>query len=116
MIDYHNGNWEKKKTIIYILLELNGSSFEQTRIPFNQECFVRSLIEISPVALGKKIFFNFVNVFLLFGNYLPLEKGGAIYLNKLDSPSPKDNGQNLIRKALLTLQLRWAKNNSQLSF
>ena len=28
--------------------------------------------------------------FLQFRNYLPLEKGGALYLNKLESPSPKD--------------------------
>ena len=34
-------------------------------------------------------FFNFINVFLLFHNYLPLEKGRALYLNKLESPSPK---------------------------
>ena len=35
-------------------------------------------------------FFNFVNVFSLFGNYPPLEKGGTLHLNKLESPSPKD--------------------------
>mgnify|MGYP003688723061 CR=1 FL=1 len=35
-------------------------------------------------------FFYFVNVFSLFRNYLPLEKGGAIHLNKPESPSPKD--------------------------
>ena len=35
-------------------------------------------------------FFNFVNIFSLFRNYLPLEKGGALRLNKLESPSPKD--------------------------
>ena len=33
---------------------------------------------------------NFVNVFSLFLNYPPLEKGGALHLNKLESPSPKD--------------------------
>ena len=33
-----------------------------------------SLVEIGPVLLEKKIFFNFVNVFLLFHNYLPSEK------------------------------------------
>ena len=31
-----------------------------------------------------------VNVFSLFRNYLPLEKGGTFYLNKLESPPPKD--------------------------
>ena len=30
------------------------------------------------------------NVFSLFRNYLPLEKGGALHLNKLESPTPKD--------------------------
>ena len=28
--------------------------------------------------------------FSLFQNYLHVEKGGALYLNKLESPSPKD--------------------------
>ena len=33
-----------------------GPSFEQTWIPFTQECFVPSLFEIGPVVLEKKIF------------------------------------------------------------
>ena len=39
---------------------------------------------------GEEDFLNFVNVFSLFRNYLPLEKGRAIHLNKLESPLPKD--------------------------
>ena len=39
---------------------------------------------------GEEEFFNFVNVFSLFLNYLPLEKGGALHLNKVEYPSPKD--------------------------
>ena len=39
---------------------------------------------------GEEDFSNFVNIFSLFLNYLPLEKGGALHLNKLESPSPKD--------------------------
>ena len=35
-------------------------------------------------------FLNFVNVFSLFHKYLPLEKGRALHLNKLESPSPMD--------------------------
>ena len=82
-----------------------------------------------PTGSEEEDFFNFVNVFSQFHNYLPLEKGGALYLNKLESPSPKDalcqvwlklaqvyddddndgNGQILIRKAHLSLWLRWAK-------
>ena len=38
----------------------------------------------------RRRFLNFVNVFLLFWNNLPLEKGGALHLNKLESASPKD--------------------------
>ena len=49
-----------------------------------------SLVEIGPVVLEKKKVFNFVDVFSLFRNYLPLEKGGALHLNKLEFPLPKD--------------------------
>ena len=35
-------------------------------------------------------FLNFFTVFGLFHNYLPLEKGRALQLNKLESPLPKD--------------------------
>ena len=38
----------------------------------------------------KRRFLNFVNVFSLFRYYLPLEKGGALHLNKFESPSPMD--------------------------
>ena len=38
----------------------------------------------------RRRFFNFVNVFSLFRNYLPLEKGGALPLKKLESILPKD--------------------------
>ena len=38
----------------------------------------------------RRRFFNLVNVFSLFRNYLPLEKGGALHLTKRESPSPKD--------------------------
>mgnify|MGYP003685984603 CR=1 FL=1 len=39
---------------------------------------------------GEEDFFNFVNAFLLFHNYLPLEKGGALHFHKLEYLSPKD--------------------------
>ena len=39
---------------------------------------------------GEEDFLNFVNLFSLFLNYLPLEKGRALYLNKIESPSLKD--------------------------
>ena len=60
------------------------------RIPIIQGCFVPRLVKIGSVVLEKRISFNFINVFSLFRNYLPLEKGGDLHLNKLESPSPKD--------------------------
>ena len=36
------------------------------------------------------IFLKFANIFSLFCYYLPLEKGEALHLNKLESPSSKD--------------------------
>ena len=38
----------------------------------------------------RRRFLNFTNVFLLFGNYLPLERGKALQLNKLESSSLKE--------------------------
>ena len=46
-------------------------------------------IEIDRPVLEKKIY-KIVNMFLQFRNYLPLKKGGTLYLTKLESPSPKD--------------------------
>ena len=40
------------------------------------------------MVLEKKVL-KFVNVFSLFRNYLLLKKGMALYLNKLESTSPK---------------------------
>ena len=50
-----------------------------------------SLVEIGPVVLENYKIFKFVNVFSQFHNYLPLEKAGALHLNKLESPSFKDD-------------------------
>ena len=67
-----------------------GPSFEQNWIPFTKGCFVLSWVKIGPVILEKNIFDDFVIVFSLFHKYLPLEKGGANQLNKLEYDSPND--------------------------
>ena len=54
-----------------------------------------SLVEIGSVVL-EKIFF-LVNVFSLFRNYLPLEKDGALHLNKVES-SLVEIGQVVLEK------------------
>ena len=62
-----------------------------------------SLVDISSVVLEKKIF-EFINVFSLFRNYLPLEKGGALHLNKLEFPSPKDALCHFKSLSMLTIE------------
>ena len=84
----------------YLHLEKGrGPSFEQTWILLTQGCFVLSLYKIGPVILEKKLFFfNFVNVYWLFRNYLPIEKGGALHLKKkLESMFCTKFGWNLSR-------------------
>ena len=81
------------KNPLLTLWEFIGSSFEQTWIPFIQGCFPGAEFGWNwPSGSGEEDFFYFVNAFIfsLFRNYLPLEKGGALYLNNLESPSPKD--------------------------
>ena len=43
-----------------------------------------------PSASGEENFRNTSNIISLFCNYLPLEKGVALHLYKLESPSPKE--------------------------
>ena len=67
------------------------------------------LVKICPVVLEKFFFVNFISVFSLFHNYLPLEKGEVLHLNKLESPSPKDA---LCQVWLKFAQWFWRRNFS----
>jgi hypothetical protein len=49
-----------------------------------------SLIEIGLLDLEKD-FKKIFSAFLLFCDYLPLEKGNSLHLNNLESPPPKDD-------------------------
>ena len=62
--------------------------FVQTRIPFTNRDYVPSLIKLSQWSLrfGNRQ----MNAFLLFRYHYPMEKGMTFYLNKLESPTPKD--------------------------
>ena len=51
-----------------------------------------SLVKYGPMGLEEKKSLNFINVFSLFRYYLPMEKGEALYLNKLESPLLLDKG------------------------
>ena len=48
-----------------------------------------NLVEIGQVVLEKKIFIICQYIFSQFHNYLPLEKGVTLHLNKLEPPLPK---------------------------
>jgi hypothetical protein len=92
-----------------------------------------------PAGSGEQDFLKIFSIFLLFCDYLPLEKGNLLHLNNLESPCPKDDlcqvwlklalwfwrrswkckslhtdkqtdGWRTIRIAHLSFQLRWAKN------
>ena len=80
---------KRRKNTLLTWWEFIGSSFEQTGIPFNKGCFCRDYLKLAQW-FWRRGFFNFVDVFLLFHNYLPLDGGGALCLKKLKSPSPKD--------------------------
>ena len=83
------------KLLLFPLGKLRGHSFEKKNcIYFTHECFVLSLVEIRRVVIEKKIF-EFRRCILLpvfhTCSYLPLENAVALHLNKLESPSLKDD-------------------------
>ena len=58
-------------------------------IRFTQKCIVKSLVKIGPVVVENKIL-KFCKCIFAISLYPPWEKGGALHLCKLESPSPKD--------------------------
>ena len=61
---------------------------------------------ILPKWSWRRRFLNFVNIFLRFRNCLPLEKGRALYLDKLEFPPSKGA---LSRVWLKLVQLFWRR-------
>ena len=59
-----------------------------------------------PSGYGEEEFKISLVYFLLFCNYLPLEKGVALHLNNLEFPSPKDD---LCHVWLKFAQLFWRR-------
>ena len=57
--------------------------------PSSKEALCQVWLKLAPW-FWRRRFFNFFNVFTLFLNYLPLKKGRALHLNKLESPSSKE--------------------------
>ena len=53
--------------------------------PLPKDALCQVWLKLAQWFWRRRFFLNFVNVFLLFRNYLPLEKGGALHLNTLES-------------------------------
>ena len=58
-----------------------------------------------PSGSGEDFFKNFVKVFMLFRKYLPLENGGALHINKFESPPHPPQ----LKDALCQVWLKLAK-------
>ena len=122
---------ERKKKIIYFLIT-EWSLFVKSWVPFTQGCFVPSLVEIGRMVLEKKIFY-LLKYFtsprkrawpFIWTNLNPLYPRMLCAVFGWNWPSGSweedenvkslqvdpDDGQQVIRKAHLSFQLRWAKN------
>jgi hypothetical protein len=75
----------------YLPLE-RGNPLHLNKLKFPpQGWFMPSLVKIGPVVLEKKIFKWARPIFTFFLDYLPLEEDLALYLNKLEFPSHKND-------------------------
>ena len=75
--------------------------------PLRKDALCQVWLKLAQGFLRKR-FLKFINVFSLFRNYLPLKKGMALHLNKLESTSPKDTlCQVWLKLALWFWRKRW---------
>ena len=79
-----------RRDTVYLLFDNWMVLICKTSSFFTQGCFRPSLVENGHVVLEKKNFKFLQYIFSLLCNYLPLENSMALYLNKLEFPSPKD--------------------------
>ena len=59
-----------------------GPSFDKLEFPSTKDVLCRVRLKLAKWFL-RKTFLNFINVFLLFRNYLPLEKDGTLHLEQI---------------------------------
>ena len=77
---------------------MNGSSFEQTWIPFTQRCIVAGLIDIGPVVLEKKIFKFRQCIFCYFVIISTWERAGPFIWTNLNPLHPRIHCVKLVWK------------------
>ena len=58
--------------------------------PSSKDALLQVWLKLDGWFWRRRFLKNFVNVFSLFCNFIPVEKGEALHLNKLESPLPKD--------------------------
>ena len=75
---------------IYLPLEKGGAlHFQKLEFPLPKDALCQVWLKLAQW-FWRRRFLNFIIYFSLFRNYHPPEKGTALHLNKLESPSPKD--------------------------
>ena len=95
-----SGSWEKDFMKIFLnclflfryihLLEKGGAlNLNKLESPSPKDALCKVWLKLAQWFWRRRLL-NVVNLFLLFHNYLPFEKGVALHLNKLEYPSPKD--------------------------
>ena len=109
---YHNIVKRGKKSLS-TFWELNGSSFEQTLSSSPKYALCKIRLKLAQW-FWRRRFLNFVNIFLLFRNYLLLEKGGPFICTNLNPLHPRslvDIGPVVLEKKMKMWKVYDIDNN-----
>ena len=104
------------KNPLFTLKEFNGSSFEQTGIPFTQGCIVPNLDEIGPAILEKILDFKILSMYFRYFRIIsPFEKCGSfiwtnwnplhlrIFSTKFGRNWPSSSGEDIFAISKLSI-------------
>ena len=73
----------------YLSLEKGGAlHLNKLEFPSHEDALCQVWLKLAQW-FWRRLFFNFVKVFLLFRYYLPLEEGRSLHLNSTEDPSSK---------------------------
>ena len=84
----------RKKTLLTLSYLFFFFHLKKLESPSLQDALCQDWLKLAQ-QFWRREFFNFVDAFSLFCNYLPLEKGRAIHLNKLESPGDQKSSLKL---------------------
>ena len=76
-------------SLLFPLGKGHGPLFEKLQSTSPRDALCQVWLKLAYLFLGSR-FSNFVDVFMLVCDYLPLEKGMALHLNNPESPLSKD--------------------------